>query len=155
MVCSREADEKDMQNTLSLWAHKRKNYRKTEKLILMGTPFLLTKTWGFPGKLKSKEEKFSMNFPMETFLFSCNLLSSIMCRCFLFPCFLQVSSSRWLWGELPLRRQNDLSELLFFHIHPTLHLESSSKISSTLQIILLALKTTFISTSNFSLTTYG
>lgn len=76
MVCSREADEKDMQNTLSLWAHKRKNYRKTEKLILMGTPFLLTKTWGFPGKLKIQRRKIqhelsygNVPFLLQSFIF--------------------------------------------------------------------------------------
>lgn len=92
MVSSREVDEEtDMQNVWFFWVHKMKNFcRKTEKLILLWTPFPISKPWSFPGQLKIQRRKIMHEPSFGSVPFSPAIFflpSSIIRRCYLSPLF--------------------------------------------------------------------
>lgn len=78
MVSSREVgEEKDMQNVSYFGVHKMKNfYRKNDKRVLLGIPFLVTRTWSSSGNLRFPKEKYCMNCPRKYSLSSRDLSSS-------------------------------------------------------------------------------
>lgn len=78
MVSSREVgEEKDMQNVSYFGVHKMKKfYRKNDKRVLLGIPFLVTRTWSSSGNLRFPKEKYCMNCPRKYSLSSRDLPSS-------------------------------------------------------------------------------
>ena len=129
MVSSREVgEEKDMQNVSYFGVHKMKNfYRKNDKRVLLGLPFLVTRTWSSSGNLRFPKEKYCMK--------NKNILHELSSKIFpflplsfstLWGVILRVSPFQWFQGEPSQDSEPSLSSFSLPYSPCTLHLEPSA-----------------------------